>query len=335
MAVEKRKILVTGANGFVGTAVVSELQNAGAFEVFGLVGKNAFVENDIPKRLIRADIREYETLKAAEVLENIEYVVHTAGLAHQFGRPEPEEFRKVNVRGTENVCRLARRIGAGHFILASSVAVYGDYGNSSIDEDFVCRPEGIYAESKLEAERIAREFCEKNNIGLTILRLATVIGEGDRGNTARLITSIDSGRFLFVGKGANKKSLISKKDVARGVIKIIEKNFEDPLEIYNLTAEPVSMKEVVGTIYAALGKKAPRFYIPEGFVRGLLKANKRFFSVGRLTNFERTFGKWVSNDIFAGGKFNEKFGFRIETEVSEALVGQVMDYRLQKNKSSE
>ena len=337
MADHKRKILVTGANGFVGSAVVSELAEAGIYDVYGLVGKNAKIDrgNQNPKQIFRTNIAEYESFREAENLRNIETLIHTAGLAHQFGRVEPEDFRKVNVQGTENVCRLAQKIGIRHFILISSVAVYGNYGNSEIDETYVCRPAGIYAESKLESENAAREFCEKNNIRLTIVRPATVIGEGDRGNTSRLITQIDNGRFVWVGRGSNRKSLIYKKDVARGILKIVESLADSPHEIYNLSAEPVSMREVVGTIFGTLQKKSPRFHIPEGFVRGLFRVNRSGLAFVRLKNFEKTFEKWVSNDIFSGRKFNEKFGFRCDTAVSEALARQVRFYLMQKNKNSD
>ena len=149
---------MTGASGFVGSALVSELQDAARYRVFGLTGKRkntAGVENPSVQKYIRADITDYETLKKAEEIKNVETVIHTAGLAHQFGRVAREDFWKVNVQGTRNICRLAQSLNAGHFVLISSVAVYGDYGKASIDETFVCRPDGFYGESKLESENFA------------------------------------------------------------------------------------------------------------------------------------------------------------------------------------
>ncbi|HVE55951.1 MAG TPA: NAD-dependent epimerase/dehydratase family protein, partial [Pyrinomonadaceae bacterium] len=171
-----------------------------------------------------------------------------------------------------------------------------------------------------------------NKIRLTILRLATVIGEGDRGNTARLITMIDKGRFFWVGKGGNKKSLIYKKDVAEGILKAIKSKENTGTEIYNLTGEAVSMREIVETIARGLNKKIPRIKVPEKFVRGLFSVNKTGLSFEYLKKFEKTFEKWLSDDIFSGRRFYEKFNFKPETTVYEALTKQVDYYLSQKNR---
>lgn len=329
MGKNQRKILVTGAAGFVGSALVDELLLAGKYQIYGLVSNRSGAAGDFNSKIevFPADISVYETLQEAEKLSGLDTVVHTAGLAHQFGHTQSEKFWKVNVQGTENICRLAKAVRAGHFILISSVAVYGDYGKSVIHEKFKCRPAGVYAESKREAELKAIDFCDKNGIQLSILRLGTVIGEGDRGNTARLITLIDKNRFIWIGTGNNKKSLIYKQDVAKGILKLIESSsIEYQTGIYNLTDRAVSMSEIVGIISQNLQKKPPRIRIPEGVARMFLAAGKFGFPVSRLKQFARTVEKWLSDDIFSGQKFYEEFGFTPETPLSEALGGQVRFY---------
>jgi nucleoside-diphosphate-sugar epimerase len=60
-----------------------------------------------------------------EILENVDVVVHAAGLAHQFGKSDKEDFWRINIGGTRNVAERAVKLKAGHFVLISSVAVYG------------------------------------------------------------------------------------------------------------------------------------------------------------------------------------------------------------------
>ncbi len=329
MGDNKRKILVTGAKGFVGSALVGELQSAGAYEILGLVSarkKKIEIDDSPDIKMFEADISEYETLRDAEKEKGIDTVVHTAGLAHQFGRTAREDFWRVNVRGTENICRLAKTIGAGHFVLISSVSVYGDYGDAEIFETFEPRPEGDYAESKLASESAAIEFCAENQLPLTILRLGTVIGEGDRGNTARLITLIDRNRFLWIGKGTNKKSLIYKGDAAGGIRRAIERHSGNRPKIYNLTAPAIEMAEIVGAISQSLQKTVPRISIPESLVRMVLKAGRRGIRTTRLKILEKNVDKWLSDDIFSGRKFSEEFGFKPETAIPEALDRQVRFY---------
>ena len=333
--IEKRNILITGINGFVGGAVLDELRKAGRFEISGLVGRQQSVDSlscELRVKSFQADISDEKTVGLAHKFGKTDILIHTAGLAHQFGRVEKVKFRNVNAQGTENICRLAKEIGVEHFILISSVAVYGASDDKEIDESVVCNPKGDYAESKFESESRAIEFCEQNKIRLTIIRLATVIGEGDRGNTARLITSIDRGRFVWIGNGDNKKSLIYKRDVAKGILKIVESQGNSGVEIYNLTGESISMREIVGEISRSLQKKAPSFVLPERWIRGIFWINKTGFKSEFLGKYEKTFEKWLSNDIFSGAKFNEKFNFTPETPVTEGLARQA-NYYLKEKKS--
>jgi nucleoside-diphosphate-sugar epimerase len=332
---EKTKILVTGSSGFVGSELLKVLENVGQYEVYGLVGnqrRTGISQIAGVKKEFQADISDYKSLIEQVNLEKADILIHCAGLAHQIGQVEKEDFWRVNVLGTENVCKLAEKIGVGHIVLISTVAVYGDYGERPIDETFICQPSGFYAESKLESENRAVEFCDRHRIRLTILRLATVIGEGDRGNIARLITLIDKGRFFWVGRGINKKSLIYKTDVARGILKSIHSAGKTKREIYNLTGETVSMKAIVETLAQGLHKKTPQIEIPEKIVQGFFRVNRLKFSFDFLKKLEKTFEKWLSDDIFSGKKFEEKFEFKPETTVHEALLKQVKYYLSQKKR---
>ena len=120
---------------------------------------------------------------------------------------------KVNVEGNETPQFCRRQINQT-FYLISSVAVYGYKNNDAADgnmkkitEDEACFPKGEYAISRLKAEELAVKICRENDIALTILRLATVIGEGDRGNVSRLIEAIDKKRFVMIGKGGKLQNI--------------------------------------------------------------------------------------------------------------------------------
>jgi nucleoside-diphosphate-sugar epimerase len=334
---ERTKILVTGAKGFVGRALVSEFLTEKSFKVFGLGGRrNKFCfPESIERNMFTVDISDLETLRTGIGLKDVETIVHCAGLAHQFKKTSREDFWRVNVSGTENICRLAERLNAGHFILISSVSVYGKH-DTPIDETFECRPEGFYAESKLESELRAIDFCRDKNIRLTILRPATIIGEGDRGNTARLITLIDKGRFFWIGEGVNKKSLVYKGDVAKCVSKVLRKpeNGQKSPEIYNVAAEALTMREVVESISLALKRKPTGLKIPESFGRRLFGLNKATIRLSLLQRIEATFEKWLSNDEFSGQKFFEEFGYRPQTGIGEALAAQVENYLKTKKQRS-
>lgn len=326
---KKVRILVTGANGFVGSSIVCRLQMVEDYEIFGLVGKKTKIKSRETENFVktfRADISDYKTLQKLEELKEIDVLIHAAGLAHQFGKTRKEDFWQINVLGTENICRLAEKLKVRQFILISSVSVYGNQGEKKIDETFICKPTGFYAESKFESEKLSAEVCEKNKIGLTILRLGTVIGEGDVGNVARLITQVCNGKFLWVGNGNNKKSLIYKDDVADGVLKLIKAKKNVKTEIFNLTSEAVTMKEIVNAISQNVSKRPLPIKISENLVKGVFRINKKTLSLKILEKIEKTFEKWFSSDIFSGTRIFEDYGFKPRTSFSEAIAKQVKFY---------
>ena len=337
------RVIVTGANGFIGSEIVDEIVKNGDF-VFE-VGRNKSgrkTDNlkDSSTEFIEADITDYQNFSKLENLENIDAVVHSAGLAHQFGNTEKEEFFKVNVLGAENTTKLAAKIKAKQFILISSTAVYGikkDVGRKNkkrhliIDEDTICLPETPYAESKFEAERKCIEICRRNALPLTILRLSPVIGENNVGNTARLVSAIDNRRFVWIGKGENLKSFIYKKDVARAVIEIL-KNKKDGVELFNLAAEPIRMKQFVGEIEKNLKKNVPKFYVPSKILCKIFAYNDKLFHNGKLKKISVIVEKWLSDDIYSARKIKKQYNFEPQTSVAESLERQIKCYLEGKNK---
>ncbi len=333
---DRTRILVTGGTGFVGSSIIAAIQNTDKFELYSLSRNKTEIINGKQidygtGKIIQCDISDDISLRKLENLENLGVLIHTAGLAHQFGKVSKDDFWRTNVQGTENICRLAGKLQVRHLILISSVSVYGDYGELEIDEDFTCNPVGLYAESKLEAEKKALELCQKNGIGLTILRLGTVIGEGDIGNVSRLITLIDKNRFFWVGNGSNKKSLIYKNDIADCVLRLLEIEQINKAEIYNLTSVAIPMKEIVSIISVSLKKKPIPIRLPKQIPRILFQLNNRTLSLEVFNKIENTFKKWLSNDKFSGRKLYESYGFEPQTSISEAIKRQVNSYIEKKN----
>jgi nucleoside-diphosphate-sugar epimerase len=298
------KVLVTGSTGFLGQAIVNEFLSNGV-EVVGVSKSSG---------QFKADITVEKSLDKLSDLENIDAVIHSAGLAHQFGKTLREKFFEVNVKGAENVLKLAKVLKAKHFILISSVAVYGDNSklqttNLTFQEFSDCNPTGDYAQSKYEAEQLATKFCVENNLCLTILRPATIIGEGDKGNVSRLITTIKNKRFFWIGKGENTKSLIDKNDVAKSCFLVFQ-NPKSEFQIYNLTAKPIKMQTIVETISDELKVKIPQLYVSQ-------------FLANLIAKFSGTIKKWLSDDVFSGDKINVELGFQPQTDIKESLRREV------------
>ncbi len=328
------RILLTGANGFIGQAIAAELPEK-SNEILA-VGrprtKNSNPNTVREKNYFKADISKESNLEEIAKIGKIDVVIHCAGLAHQFGNTKKEEFWKANVTGTENVVNTAVKLNADKIIVISSVAVYGGMltGENEVTEENVCRPQEIYAASKLESEKIAQKICRENKILLTILRPSTVIGENDRGNFMRLIERIDQNRFFWIGKGINRKSLIYKSEVARACRKILFSETNSS-EIYNISDEAISMKEVVDEIARELNKKIPSITISEKLMERFFKVNNSTFNIKKINNLEQTVRKWLADDVYSGEKFRKDYDFQVKVSVKDAIKREVSWYQAGKN----
>lgn len=326
------KVIITGATGFIGREIVSELLEGG-FELYQIGNSN--VNSQFPRlKFFKIDITSFEEVCELRKLKKIDAVIHSAGLAHQFGNVEKDKFQKTNVEGTKNILELAVTLHVRHFVLISSTAVYGTEKKSGknvrvIDESAKCRPQTFYAESKLEAEQAAVKICERNNINLTIFRLSPVIGEGNAGNVARLVEAIDKKRFVWIGSGENYKSLIYKRDVAKACLEILRKK-KQGIEIFNLAAEPVLMRNFVAAAAKNLNKKIPGFSIPPPLLEKVFQLNEKTLKIKKIRKISETVEKWLSDDVYSAERFEREYNFKPETSVSEALEKQIKRYRKQK-----
>jgi nucleoside-diphosphate-sugar epimerase len=321
---KRLRVLVTGANGFVGSAVAKLCEQEGMqVSATGRTAQNS----DNLHGYFTADVTVPDSLSHA--MSNVDAVVHAAGLAHQFDKKSDagERFMSINARGTELAARSAIKAGVRHFVLISSVSVYGAHEDAVCDEDSPCRPQEPYALSKYEAERRAIEIFKNTKTCLTILRLATVYGEGDRGNLLRLIRSIDNGRFIWIGHGTNRKSLIHCDDVARACVAVLLSPCEG-VNVYNVSAPAQTMCEIVEGIAAALKKPAPGLHVPPRaalLAAALLK--KIALGNSKLVGLKTTIEKWLADDVYDARKFEERFGFKPRIDLKEALEREVSWYR--------
>ncbi len=325
MTKRQPSVLVTGANGFLGSAIVQQLLTRGIAvrasdqAQQSIIGMSDYWPLDLAKR-------QQLTL----VLRDMRYVVHVAGLAHQFrvGSHIRSAFFSLNAEAAGAMARAAAEAGVEHFVLVSSVAVYGSGHVDQPNEDTACRPDGVYAESKYEGERKVLEASQQTGMRVTILRMATIYGEGDPGNVARLMRLIDRGRFVWIGDGSNWKSLIHRDDAARACLSAAFRQVGGEAQTYNVAPSPVRMREVVAGVAEALGRRAPLLRMPAWAARSLLAAAAKAGPTRRQAErWGKTLEKWLGEDVFDGSKFRRDVGFEPAVSLQEGLCREVAWYR--------
>ena len=312
-------ILLTGGSGFLGGAILEAgLESGMKFRTIGRtpIASCEHITADLEKEL------------PASSFANVTTLIHSAGLAHQFGADADrrDRFFAVNTDMTEKLVGAAVANGVEHVILISSMSVYGLGGTKPKQETDQCLPIGHYAESKLEAELRARKVVAGTASRLTILRMTTLYGEGDQGNVSRLIRAIDQRRFLLVGDCENEKNLIYRADAARGCLSAIDHRSDEQISIYNVAVEPVSMKEVVTGICEHLKRKLP-WRIPSIFVAGLSCISTVLGHKGPVGRTYDSIRKFLRTDVVDGSRFRDEFDFQPEVDLHEGLRRQVLHYQ--------
>ncbi|WP_245889548.1 NAD-dependent epimerase/dehydratase family protein [Cecembia rubra] len=161
-------------------------------------------------------------------------VIHVAGKAHIYPKTEAEKqgFFTVNEKGTIHLCQALEKSGAlpKQFVFISTVAVYGREFGIRITEEEPLLGDTPYALSKIRAEEFLQAWGKQHGVKILILRLPLIAGPNPPGNLGKMMQAIPKGRYLSIGGGKARKSMVLASDVAELIVKS-----EEAEGIYNLT----------------------------------------------------------------------------------------------------
>lgn len=306
------QVLVTGATGAVGPVVVEALLAAG-HQVRALV-RTAPPAGLLPAavELVPGDITEPATVQAA--MTGCDGVVHMAALLH-INDPAPAlhaASERVNVTGTANVLAAAQAQGVARLVFFSTIAVYGHGHGATLRETTPPQPDTLYGRTKLAAEELVLAARRADGAALgVVLRLAAVYGAHVKGNYQRLLTALARGRFLPIGRGANRRTLVYDQDVASATLLALREPTAAG-RVYNVTDGTVhTLQEIVGAICQALGRRPPRFYLPVAPVRLVVALVEDGLALlGRSTPVSRaTLAKYLEEMVVDGSRLQQELGF--------------------------
>ncbi len=260
------RIAVTGAGGFIGSALTQMLAGEG-HEVLPL-SRNALSGPD---------------------LSGVETVVHCAALAHRTGaeRPDAATFDAVNHRLAVELAARAKAAGVKRFVFVSTI--YTIAGNPSpLTPDMPLNPRDDYGRAKARAETDLREL---SGIEIVIARPVLVYGAGARANLKALIRLCDSGLPLPFGLANNRRSFVSLENVARALTFLSVAPAQKVAgRVFHLAEpQPRSTKELVTKLRAALGKPSRLVPVPPVVMRLLLSA------AGKSGLYDQLYGDLVAD----------------------------------------
>ncbi|APA67014.1 UDP-glucose 4-epimerase family protein [Janthinobacterium sp. 1_2014MBL_MicDiv] len=200
-----QKILITGANGFVGAALCAELARRQL--PFSAAARTKLTPSTFPIGDLSA------TTKWAEALESCSVVIHLAARVHVMQESATDAlaaYREINVAATMNLARQAAQQGVKRFVFVSSVKVNGEStGAKPFTASDTAAPQDPYGQSKHEAECALREFSRQSGMEVVIVRPPLVYGPGVRANFHRLMRLAKTGLPLPLGAVHNRRSMVA------------------------------------------------------------------------------------------------------------------------------
>ncbi|MCL2017476.1 MAG: SDR family NAD(P)-dependent oxidoreductase [Alphaproteobacteria bacterium] len=267
-----KNILITGGAGFIGSHTAEALLERGE-KVIVLDNFNDFYdpkvkENNVAPhledpnyKLIRADIRDNESLAKTFTNNKIDAVIHIAALAGV--RPSidrPKDYIETNIIGTLNIIEQMRIHNVKKLIFASSSSVYGNCKADKFSENLdVSEPISPYAMTKKSCEELITVYHKLYNINAVCLRFFTVYGPRQRPDLAinKFAGLIESGQPIPVfGDGSNRRDYTFVADIVCGILAALDYN-KTGFEIINLGGgDPVSLERMINVLESTLGKKA-------------------------------------------------------------------------------
>lgn len=278
------KVLVTGASGFVGRALVRALRAAG-HQVAAVVRRSGPEEPGIEQR-VAPDLAALDLRDLAQLISGCDAVVHAAAIAH-IGKDVPDErYRAVNQVATGRLAEAAATVGIHRFVFLSSIrAQSGPFADGVLTEDTPARPTDAYGTSKLEAERlVTRWFPEA-----VILRPTLVVGPGAKGNLAALLRVTETGLPLPAGGLTGLRSLVSLESLIAAILRGLDPALL-PAGTYVVCDDPpLSLPEMLAEMAAARGKSSRVFSLPPAILGPLCRL------LGKGGAFERISGSLVAS----------------------------------------
>jgi nucleoside-diphosphate-sugar epimerase len=324
------KVLVTGANGFLGSHLVDLLCDLPGVQVRVLVRPTSDLQNiqDRPVERVLGDVSlSPEVL--SRILDGVDRVFHLAGLTKAL---DQQAFFKVNAGGTENLLKACLRSGRppSRFVLVSSAGAMGPSATDApLTEETEARPVEAYGRSKLEAERIARSY--QDRLSIAIARPAAIFGPRDP-EMLPVFKTVRFGLAPRLGLGRNRYNLGHVRDIARSLL-LAGTEPAAHGQIFLVGGQNITQGDLNRAIARTLGR---RLLVPLAVPGPLVRLAALGSSIaGRITRKPRIFTLDNAGRLLARNwsldlsKAERLLGYRPEFDLPRGVADTVRWYRQQ------
>lgn len=308
-----KKILITGADGFIGSHLTEDLVKQG-YDVRAFTYYNSFnswgwldtIDKNILKEIdvFSGDIRDPNGVRKA--MEGIDKVYHLAALiAIPFSYHSPDSYVDTNIKGTLNILQAAKDLNTSRVIVTSTSEVYGTAQYVPIDEEHPFQGQSPYSATKIGADRMAESFYKSFDLPVTIVRPFNTYGprQSARAIIPTIITQLLSGvEEIKLGKLTPTRDFNYVKDTVNGFIEISNSDRTIGQEINISTQKEISIGELANELIKQINPNAKiicdeqRIRPDKSEVERLLGSNKK---IKELTDWDSkyTFEQGIAETI--------------------------------------
>lgn len=303
-------MLITGANGFIGTALVAVLNGLG-HSVVPVVRRNTGMTGEV----IFSEIDKQTEWGGA--VSGCNTVIHLAARVHVTVNELLDplgEYRRVNVQGTLNLARQAAQSGVRRFVFMSSIKVNGERSSSDrpLRDDDVPAPEDAYGKSKLEAEQGLMVLARETGMEVVIIRPPLVYGPGVKGNFDSMICWLRKGVPLPFGAVNNRRSMVALDNLIDFIALCADANRSPRAanQVFLLSdGEDVSTTVLLKKVAKTYGAKTRLLPVPAYIIQTVAR------SLGKSAIADRLLGSLVVDS----SKAREILGWRPVVSMDEQL----------------
>jgi UDP-N-acetyl-alpha-D-quinovosamine dehydrogenase len=281
---EPRRVLVTGANGFIGHHLCAALAAAG-FRVRRAVRASAAVGKPLSDEWVEIGDIGPDT-NWAEALRGVQVVVHLAAHVHRLKSMaiDAHEYFRVNAAGTQALVDQSCHFGVNRFIFLSSTKVHGE---SSCEKPFgpadIPNPVDAYGKSKLAGENALRQIADRAQMNWVIVRPPLVYGPGVGANFYRLMTLVDRRVPLPFKRIFNKRSLLSVGNLCDLLLRVIRQPEAASHTLLISDDHDLSTSELIGKIANSMARRPLLFPVPISVLSAAGRILGLDAELGRLT----------------------------------------------------
>ncbi|MBH3339234.1 NAD-dependent epimerase/dehydratase family protein [Pseudomonas mendocina] len=312
------QILVTGANGLVGAALISRLALEPAMQP--IAGVRVPQADNLPcEQRVLGDLAKGRL--STQALRGVEVVVHAAARVHVMEESEQDPlaaFRAVNVAGTRALLEAAAQAGVTRFVLVSSIKVNGEVSlpGKPFSEQDAENPQDAYAQSKWEAEQLVQAFCEQHGMEWVVVRPPLVYGPGVRANFRRMMQALARGLPLPLGSLHNQRSLVALENLVDFLACCASHPAAANQRFLLSDGRDLSVTELSRALAAALGSRSWLVPLPGAWLQAGLRL------LGRAAAAQRLCGELRVDS----GKARSLLQWQAPQGIDEALAATVQDF---------